>query len=114
MDIAIHHDRGPPPRYDAQRDQQAPLTEKEKNYLWQNIARLKPENREVVMQAYQALKSKLIVPRDYYDIDRTDRDHEDNGDQDNYSIERGGSENQDDKLGDHFGTTMMIEGWDCR
>ena|SRR5215467_12563704 len=88
MDIAIYHDRGPPPRYDAQRGEQVPLTEKEQSHLWQNIACLKPEKFEVAMQAYQILKPKLIAPRDYQDMDHTDRDHEDNGDDDNYSIDR--------------------------
>jgi hypothetical protein len=49
-----------------------------------NIACLKPETFEVAMQAYQILKPKLIL----HDIDQTDRDHEDNRDEDNYSIER--------------------------
>jgi hypothetical protein len=88
MDIAIRHDRGPPPQYDARRGEQVPLTKKEQNYLWQNITCLKPEEFEVAMQAYQILRPKLIVPRDYQDADRPDRDHEDNGDEDNYSIER--------------------------
>ena len=52
-----------------------------------NIACLKPETFEVAMQAYQILRPKLIVPRDYQDIDQTNRDHEDNCD--DYSIERG-------------------------
>jgi hypothetical protein len=89
VDIAIYHDRGPPARYDAQRGEQVPLTEREQNYLWQNIACLKPEKFEVATQAYQTLKSKLIVPPDYQDMDQTDRDHADNDDQDNYSVERG-------------------------
>ena len=88
MDIAICQDRGPPPRYDAQIGEQVPLTEKEQNYLWQNIACLKPEKFEVALQAYQILKPKLIVPHDCRDIDHTDRDHEDNGNEDNYSMER--------------------------
>jgi hypothetical protein len=33
MDIAIYHDRSPPPRYDAQRGEQIPLTEEEQNHL---------------------------------------------------------------------------------
>jgi hypothetical protein len=88
MDIAIYHDRSPPSRYDAQRGEQVPLTEKEQNHLWQNIACLRPEKFEVATQAYQISKPKVILPRDYQDADHTDRDHEDNGDEDNYSIER--------------------------
>jgi hypothetical protein len=88
MHIAIYHDRGPPTRYGAQRGERVPLTEKEQNYLRQNIACLKSEKFEVAIQACQILRSEVIVPRDYQDIDQTDRDHESNGDEDNYSIER--------------------------
>jgi hypothetical protein len=52
MDIAIYHDRGSPARYDAQRGEQVPLTEREQNYLWQNIACLNPEKFDVAVQVY--------------------------------------------------------------
>ena len=96
MDIAIYHDTMAH-RLDTMRREV-------------NIACLNPEKIEAAMQAYQILKPKLIL----HDIDQTDRDHEDNGDEDNYSIERGKQRKPRRQTRRRFWNYDDDLGWNCR